>query len=348
MDKGLSVVASKGLPKSLADIAFSTMAYDDEVYFNADYTQYSMVPIEGYMKWSDIMKSKAMAGFKFNRATFQMEIDTATPLNFDMLQRILCNKDRNALVDETQHFEENFEKYGPVFLDKKRKPVTVFIASLMRSGNTYTRKMFEQVTGVCTGSNFPNNTSWDAALLIMGFKGQQHVDDQVWGQKTHHPYMYPFGPLPQSASKAIVIARNPLDVIVSLFQFSLTGTQNKTCSNDFPVEFKSMWEWFVKFCCKIWAQFSEYWINVQKNQEAPVYFVRFEDLIGNKKTTLNKIFELVLGVDNVDGTYAQKRINKVLESESSGLSYKPRSGKVNANEKYFSPEQLKYVKRHCR
>ena len=102
--------------------------------------------------------------------------------------------------------------------------MTVFIASLMRSGNTYTRKMFEQITGTCTGSNFPNNTSWDAALVMMGFKGQQHVDNQIWGQKSHHPYNYPFIPLPQDGSKAIVIVRNPLDIIVSLFQFSLTGT----------------------------------------------------------------------------------------------------------------------------
>jgi len=63
--------------------------------------------------------------------------------------------------------------------------------------------------------------------------------------------MYPFTQ-PLNISKAIVLVRNPFDIIVSLFQFSLTVTQSRNCTNDFPVEFKTEWEGFVKFAVKIW------------------------------------------------------------------------------------------------
>jgi hypothetical protein len=70
MDKGLSALANKGIPRTLADITFSKMAYADEVYFNPDYTQYSLVPLEGYVKWSDIMNSNVMAGFRFDKEKY--------------------------------------------------------------------------------------------------------------------------------------------------------------------------------------------------------------------------------------------------------------------------------------
>jgi hypothetical protein len=71
---------------------------------------------------------------------------------------------------------------------------------------------------------------------------------------------------------------------------------------------------------------------VQKKKEAPVFFVRFEDLMNNKKDTLLKVFAFVMGVESLEGTYIERRIDQILESESSGTSYKPRSGKINSNE----------------
>ncbi len=34
MEKGLAAIAAKGIPRALADITFSKMAYADDVYFN--------------------------------------------------------------------------------------------------------------------------------------------------------------------------------------------------------------------------------------------------------------------------------------------------------------------------
>ena len=38
MEKGLAALAAKGVPRALADITFTKMAYADDVYFNNDYT----------------------------------------------------------------------------------------------------------------------------------------------------------------------------------------------------------------------------------------------------------------------------------------------------------------------
>ena len=57
----------------------------------------------------------------------------------------------------------------------------------------------------------------------------------------------------------------------------------------------------------------------------------------------------MLGVETTDGLYIGKRIDDVLEqNKSASQLYKPRSGKVNSNLKYYSEEQLEYIKTTCR
>jgi len=41
-------------------------------------------------------------------------------------------------------------------------------------------------------------------------------DDRVWIIKAHYPYIYPYA-VSMSAGKAVVLVRNPFDMIVSLF-----------------------------------------------------------------------------------------------------------------------------------
>jgi hypothetical protein len=42
------------------------------------------------------------------------------------------------------------------------------------------------------------------------------MDDRSWILKTHYPYVYPFT-MPMKVSTAIILVRNPFDVITSLF-----------------------------------------------------------------------------------------------------------------------------------
>ena len=84
----------------------------------------------------------------------------------------------------------------------------------MRSGNTLSRKLMESISGVSTGSNYSIIPSINFALTVQGFKGENHHDNKVWILKTHFPYVYPFASV-MSASRAFVLVRNPLDIIVS-------------------------------------------------------------------------------------------------------------------------------------
>ena len=103
-----------------------------------------------------------------------------------------------------------------MFLDRRSKVPKIIFASLMRSGNSFFRKLIEQVVGVATGSNLMNNALLNFMLCAGGLKGEQFADDRVWLIKTHFPYMYP-KTFPFSGQTAIVLVRNPLDMLVSLF-----------------------------------------------------------------------------------------------------------------------------------
>mmetsp|Transcript_13517 Transcript_13517/g.9742 ORF Transcript_13517/g.9742 Transcript_13517/m.9742 type:complete len:88 (+) Transcript_13517:577-840(+) len=87
----------------------------------------------------------------------------------------------------------------------------------MRSGNTLFRKLIEQISGTITGSNLKNSFTHQLQLACEGFKGENITDDRVWAIKTHFPYVYNFMNKPVSGNRAIVIVRNPLDSLVSLF-----------------------------------------------------------------------------------------------------------------------------------
>lgn len=55
-----------------------------------------------------------------------------------------------------------------------------------------------------------------------------------------------------------------------------------------------------------------YWINVAKKKETPVYFIRFEDLTSNPKETLSDVFSYFLDVDSIEGTIIEKRIEEII------------------------------------
>ena len=79
----------------------------------------------------------------------------------------------------------------------------------------------ENITGVCTGSNFNCLSTINMALIVEGFKGDGRFDDSVWCVKMHYPYVFPYI-TPFSATRSVIVVRNPLDVIVSWFQICTT------------------------------------------------------------------------------------------------------------------------------
>ena len=103
----------------------------------------------------------------------------------------------------------------------------ILIATHPRSGNTMLRKHFENITGISTGSDCPLTGYLNSCLQVMGFRGEHITDERVWAVKCHYPSrVTPKSVL--SANKIIVSVRNPLDVLVSHFNYLQTQTHSKT------------------------------------------------------------------------------------------------------------------------
>lgn len=216
----------------------------DEVYFTSDFTQYSVMPLEGYHKWSELMLT-SFKGYCLDEINvFQRA--TAPTLNFKTILDIFMMKESALGSYEIRAFESYVNTYGSGFLDELCKVPKVLYSSFMRSGSTFFRKYLETITGVATGTPYSNQIAVNFALAILGFKGEgHHKDEKTWFVKSHFPVQFRT-PSSIMASKAIVCVRNPLDIIVSEFNLHLTGTHNKNAENDLRKEFKDQWDWFVE------------------------------------------------------------------------------------------------------
>ena len=56
-------------------------------------------------------------------------------------------------------------------------------------------------------------------------------------------------------------------------------------------------------------KFIYYWMNAAQKKEFPVHFVRFEDVLSNKKATLSGLMELSLSLDSLEELYVKERID---------------------------------------
>lgn len=71
-----------------------------------------------------------------------------------------------------------------------------------------------------------------------------------------------------------------------------------------------------------------------------MYFIRYEDLATDNRKALVESFKFIFGVESIEGTYLEKRMDDILSGGKAGFIYKPRSGKINlnTNQKYYNPE----------
>ena len=99
------------------------------------------------------------------------------------------------------------------------------------------------------------------------------------------------------------------------------------------------WQQFAKQCAKAWNIWHNHWLQVAENSERPVYFFRFEDVLKNPREELRNLMMFILGIDDLDGTVIEKRIDEVLALGSAASQvYKPRSGGVNKNLSNYNRE----------
>ena len=93
--------------------------------------------------------------------------------------------------------------------------------------------------------------------------------------------------------------------------FNLTGSisQNLTLdSSNFNKDFPEEWPAYVERNTYEYKRFAEYWIS-KRTAGYDVFFLRFEDLIGDMAGTLRQVFHFVLGQPVPEGSLMSERIS---------------------------------------
>lgn len=116
-----------------------------------------------------------------------LECISDTSIDLVNLKKFLISKDLHNYRVMKDHFFGTQAK----FLD--RKPIkSITYATYPRSGNTFLRKYFEEITGVATGSDMVMKYNLNVSLQYTGFKGEGIVDDRIWINKSHFPVRMPY------------------------------------------------------------------------------------------------------------------------------------------------------------
>ena len=192
------------------------------------------------------------------------------------------------------------------------------LASYPRSGNTWLRHLLERVTGLVTGSDTRPDRNLSRALSCHPTKplvGEGIVEDShVSVVKTHWPERR--GLRQFSASRVVLIVRNPYDAIDSYWNLCTTNTHDRVVHDTIYQKYSSKWRGLVQSEMHTWKQFHEYWHSLQKSS-LPILTVRYEDLVLEPQSTLERIIPFVLNDNHLDSdTFWRKRIQHVLQHET--------------------------------
>ncbi|OQS00964.1 hypothetical protein ACHHYP_20085 [Achlya hypogyna] len=216
----------------------------------------------------------------------------------------------------------------------------IAIVSYPRSGNSLMRGLLESVTGIYTGCDTQPDRSLSVELQKYGMKGEGVVDDSVWFVKSHYPERSGYKPVP--VHKAILVVRNPWDAINSYFNMTLTNSHNKSVHDSQYERFAARWDKMIENEVQVWIRFHQYWTS---RVDIPIMVVRYEDLMVNRRESLHRVFKFILGKEPKDSLWGSEwgdRIQSVLSADDTG-PYKPRSGKIGASFRHYSPAQFQHV-----
>lgn len=210
------------------------------------------------------------------------------------------------------------------------------MVSFPRSGNTLLRAYLEKIMGLTSGSDCDITKKLNKDLMLMGLAGEGLVDKRVMIVKTHYPERY--GKTKFYAERAVLLVRNPVDSITSLFNMVCTGSHNRSIDDDDYLKFSQMWSEFIQQDITVWNDFHEFWTNAK----IPVHIVRYEDIVNDPKPALKSLLEFIMNVDDLKGTTIEANLELAI-SETSPQIYKPRLGKANANFDKFNRIQLDFI-----
>ncbi len=176
-----------------------------------------------------------------------------------------------------------------------------YLASFPRSGNHWMRYLFEEMTGVATGSVFPDIETnhmkylfpWKGHCPKHGYNGRRKypTKDDLVILKTHYPCFGKNIGDSRPYKKVIRIIRNPVDSFRSHYNWFIDNRGQKLQPgylDDFIKRFK---------------RFQEYW-----NKKENVYTIKYEDLMTDTFGTLKGVVK-ELGLNCTDADI-QRAISK--------------------------------------
>ena len=213
---------------------------------------------------------------------------------------------------------------------------TTIMVSFPRSGNTFLRAYLEKIMGLTSGSDCDITKKLNKDLMLMGLAGEGLVDKRVWVVKTHYPERY--GKTKFYAERAILLVRNPMDCITSLYNMVATGSHNRSIEDSDFQKFPKVWGDFVTQDISVWKDFHDFWLNAK----IPVHIIRYEDIVQSPEPTLKSLLEFILNVDTIQGTKVEHFL-KIAVQEASPQIYKPREGKVLANLEKFDEQKIDFM-----
>jgi hypothetical protein len=143
------------------------------------------------------------------------------------------------------------------------------------------------------------------------------------------------------AKRLICIIRNPYDVIFSRLNFISTWTHD----NNINVADVSLADQktingvldFGRETLALWSDYYQWWIDVQKKMEVPVYFFRYEDIIKNAEETYLRLFEFMIGQKIPTTSILYKRIMNFKNLSSERTYSKKVQGNLKSYKKFLEP-----------
>lgn len=152
-----------------------------------------------------------------------------------------------------------------------------------------------------------------------GLKGEGVFDDRVFMVKTHWPNR--FCP-PFQVRRAVVLVRNPFDVILSWWTFRILGYHQHTGYDSNPADpklFGTLWHRFAAHEFEIWKKFHTFWLR-KASKRFPVLVVRYEDLVGKEQSRVVHSILSFLGhtATTMQVSSAVKRIKMLYRPRSAG------------------------------
>ncbi|XP_033743206.1 WSCD family member AGAP003962-like [Pecten maximus] len=182
----------------------------------------------------------------------------------------------NQIIKEPVDDRTKFQCKGDFIRGYNSHIPRTALASSPGSGNTWTRHLLQQATGVSTGSIYG-----DALLQRNGFKDESKCvkSDTCLVVKTHEwktDYQSYY-------DRAILILRHPRDSVVSSFHYFNGGLHVKEAK---PHMFHTdHWIRFAEERIQFWFGLNNDWVTKFRN---PLYIVFYEDLKANPISQIEK------------------------------------------------------------